>query len=662
KRLEPEAAENSLPVAVKAQVTHLQPHSNGIYIFDGNHGILVDLPHSNQEYEDLRVGSIVKVSGRATPGGFLPTIDADKIQIIDWAPLPESRKLHLYELSRPSSNIDANWVSIQGRITDIGVPPNSDYIVVNLEHFGLSSKVLLPYSEEALKQISKMLFHRVFTSAVAETVFNQNRQMTGRRFLANSIDDLEINNVGEEWLNMDIRPIEALMRANANYQKAMHTRGTVTYCSEDRLFVRGDKASLKVITAGDSDLQPGDYVDLLGFIWPQPISPAFRARDVTVLEKKPAPKPRRIDLNDPINPNWNYELVEIDATLIEFGESFGISRFSNNPSDETLPTERYSLLCSSGNRIFEARLPIGAELTKNLQPGAELKLVGISNLVPNREHHWQNFTESLWLEVRPGDGLTILKAAPWWTTTRLLWMFGTVLTIAGLFFIWIILLRKHVSRQTLIIGEQIERESILSERQRIARELHDTLEQGLAGMALHLNNCSRKFKTSPDQSLALLQQSAGMLRFCREESRNSILELRGGILEKMDLADAIQQRVESLSSECSAEFTFRIIGNRRRLNPSVDRHLLRVATEAMTNSAHHANASKIEVELNYSEESTDLRVSDDGIGFEVDRLQKSERFGLQGMRERANRLEAELDIMSTVGHGTVISLSVPNRT
>ena len=128
-------------------------------------------------------------------------------------------------------------------------------------------EIHIPYSEKEWKKAEKLMFQRVTFPAVIGTVFNRHRQMTGRVFYANTLDDFVPNKEGEEWLDSDIRPIHTLMHAGENFQKKMHVYGLVTYADERTIYLRGEKSCLRAATMDGVSLQAGDYVDLLGYIW-----------------------------------------------------------------------------------------------------------------------------------------------------------------------------------------------------------------------------------------------------------------------------------------------------------------------------------------------------------------------------------------------------------
>ena len=181
----------------------------------------------------------------------------------------------------------------------------------------------------------------------------------------------------------------------------------------------------------------------------------------------------------------------------------------------------------------------------------------------------------------------------------------------------------------------------------------------MAGVALQLRNCDKHLEKDFQRGRASLELARGMLKHCRAESRSSILDLRDGLLEKMMLHDAIQESVFPLIEECGAKFEFVLNGEARRLNQTLERHILRIAKEAATNAARHANPSHILIELFYGSAELSLKIEDDGSGFLVDNLPKSERFGVRGLQERVTRMNGKISIVSEIGCGTKICVTVP---
>ena len=648
RQLTVEEAEQGLPVELEVQLSHLHPRRRGIFVFDGTYGIYVNLPSNASRFDDLKPGAIVHLKGHTTSGDFTDSMMAEEVEVVGWAPLPEPRKFHSYEIYSTSVALDCEWVTVIGRIVGAAQLLQYDSLMLEIEVSGSKAFVQVPMEPDTMERTAELMFQRVSFPAVVGTIFNRHRQMTGRVFHVNSMKDFSLFGDDVQWTDTDVRPIETLLRAGQNYNKALHTHGLVTFVGKNTIYVRGAVTSLKVATLRLADLRPGDYVDLTGFIWAQPISPAFRAREIKVLERRALPDPVEIDVGGRLDPDWNYELVRTSATLVEVGKASGDGSEIGPPV----------LFCRAGKRVFEVRLPDGMNPGEHLKPGALLGLTGICSLLPNQDPRWTYFVENLRMELRGPADLAVLRKASWWTAARLAWVVAVVLSAAMLFLVWVLMLRKTVARQTGMISEQIERESVLNERQRLARELHDTLEQGLAGVALQLRSSLKQIEAGPQKGRSALELAQGMLRYCRDESRNSILDLRGGLLEKMDLPAALREALQPLAEECGAVLEVEVSGMPRRLKQYAERHLLRIAKEAATNAVRHAAPGRLRVELAYGPAELSLTIRDDGAGFDVDGLAKSERFGLQGMRERANRIHAKINIQSRPESGTTVCVEL----
>jgi signal transduction histidine kinase len=200
---------------------------------------------------------------------------------------------------------------------------------------------------------------------------------------------------------------------------------------------------------------------------------------------------------------------------------------------------------------------------------------------------------------------------------------------------------------------------VLSERSRIAREIHDTLAQNFVAISAQLETVARLFRSSPDSAIGHLDQARILVRSGLAEARRSVMGLRPLALEGGDLPAALREIADQLALSVSIEV--QITGRVRRLAPALEANLLRIAQEAITNAVRHAQASLITVEVDFGERSIRLIVADDGLGFDAEaQMSKSGgRLGLIGMRERSEHIGAALAIDSRPGRGTRICLEGP---
>ena len=223
-------------------------------------------------------------------------------------------------------------------------------------------------------------------------------------------------------------------------------------------------------------------------------------------------------------------------------------------------------------------------------------------------------------------------------------------------------LEQRVQTQTAALLEQEREAAMLEERARVAREIHDTIAQGLTGIIVQLGAAQRAMAaTSPDapQHLELAQK---MAREALAEARRSIWNLRSPTLEHATLSDALQG-VVTRQTNTNIAMTFETRGEVWQLPPAEESALLRVCQEALVNVTKHSNATRAQVMLEYAPTFARLSVSDDGVGFDEEILQSLDSvtsgFGLLGMRERIGVLGGTLELRSEGGARVVAT--IPRR-
>jgi signal transduction histidine kinase len=210
-----------------------------------------------------------------------------------------------------------------------------------------------------------------------------------------------------------------------------------------------------------------------------------------------------------------------------------------------------------------------------------------------------------------------------------------------------------------IIRQKLRSGAVLEERNRIARELHDTLEQELAGITMQLDLATDCFKKAPRVAQQALETARDMSRHSMLEARRSVWDLRCQLLQDGDLVSALKQIVEPLVPRGQTNVDFKIQGSPVRLPGSVEMNLLRIGQEAVANALKHGRARAVSIELWYGAASVNLAVSDDGQGFPAGQSSPAGHFGLLDMRERAQSMGSALRIESEPGRGTRITVEVP---
>jgi signal transduction histidine kinase len=200
---------------------------------------------------------------------------------------------------------------------------------------------------------------------------------------------------------------------------------------------------------------------------------------------------------------------------------------------------------------------------------------------------------------------------------------------------------------------QAREAGVLDERARMAREIHDTLAQGFTGIIAQIEAA----RQNPGQWLRFADQAQALARENLSEARRSVRALRPEHLEDAHLPEAITGMSRRWSETSGVAVGFETTGEPKPMLADVEVALFRVAQEALTNVAKHANASRVGLTLSYMDDVVLLDVRDDGVGFEPGTSNGG--FGLSSMRQRLLRVAGSLAIESSPGEGTAVNASVP---
>ncbi len=199
------------------------------------------------------------------------------------------------------------------------------------------------------------------------------------------------------------------------------------------------------------------------------------------------------------------------------------------------------------------------------------------------------------------------------------------------------------------------------ERNRLARELHDTLAHSLSGVAVQLEAVKTLWENNPEAARAMLDHSLATTRNGLTETRRALQALRASPLEDLGLALAIRSLAESVATRNGLALEVEAPERLENLSPDVEQGIYRVAQEALENVALHAQARNVKMRLSQSDGHFALTISDDGRGFEPGNVDLANQFGLQGMRERTEMLGGSLEVDSQPGSGTTIRLTWGGR-
>lgn len=252
---------------------------------------------------------------------------------------------------------------------------------------------------------------------------------------------------------------------------------------------------------------------------------------------------------------------------------------------------------------------------------------------------------------KPLGVLNVASAeSKWWASSeenlRLLHTVGELVSIA--------LERAYLFAQSTQLG-------VMEERNRLAREIHDTLAQSLTGIALRLETVDAMLEAGaePAQTRASVQQALKLTQAALEETRRSVLDLRAAPLAGRNLVEALTLLIEEYERRAGhPRVTLNVIGGPRPVPGRIEMGLYRIVQEGLTNIARHAGANFIEVELVFSPDSIRLMIEDDGRGFDPSQVPAG-HFGLIGLNERVKLLGGRLKLESAPGEGVRVVVVIP---
>ena len=657
--LSAEVADRALPVTLEGVVTFYDRRWNALFMQDASGGLYVKIASDHPATATLRAGLRVRVEGVTARGHFLPVIQGRDgagatVRIIGEAALPEPLAVTGTQLTAPE--LDCRWVEISGVVRP---PPfyRRDAVFA-IEAEGRTFLCYLPEGGMPRDLVPGMLGVGVRVRAVAGTLFNDRRQMTGRVLYLSSLDQVQMPPAAvaaDDGFQRPLTAFDDLLRSGipAAYDRKK-VRGIVTLpLANEGIFLRGEaggglwvQTSQQVAATG---VRPGDIVEVAG--WPEAADyrPDLRGGVFRVVGNAGArPEPVRVPAAELLAAAHHADLVEVQGSVV--------GRLDNDESTR--------LILSDGTTVFEARLlrAGGAPILPDWPRDTRLRLTGVCQNLPGEALSNPQRSPTFMIRLHRREDVQVLSTPPWWTTRRLLWGLAAAAGCALLAGGWAFTLRHRVAAQTRVIEAQVRRAGVAEERQRLARELHDSLEQEMTGVGLQLETALARMDGPPEPVRRSVENARRLLQRTQRETREAIWDLRTvpgdpkmlpGLLRE-GLAPIVESAGAALDIVCEGALP-------SALPRTITHHLLRIAHEAVSNALRHGQARRLALRLAFTPGTVTLTVTDDGSGFDPARALGATQghFGLTGVRERAAKCGGSVDVISTPGRGTVLTFSAP---
>jgi signal transduction histidine kinase len=624
-------ARRGYPIHLMGVVTCCGP-GRALFIDDGSAGTYIE---SRRHFQTTRPGDRVEVTG-ISAGDFVPIVDHPRVRTLGHGPLPLPRALGPEQLV--AGEEDGQWVSVEGIVRSVTERRYFAEIYVSTGGF-VRFPVEVPLDEVSAAR--ELIDARVRVRGVRGSRFNSGRQLAEVALVTSGLEMVTVLKPPPRLSSIPLLPVRALLQfvPGQRWEHQVRARGTVTYTSEGELYIRDETGGLPV-RAAPSSAAVGDLVEVAGFAGAGLFGPTLE--DARLLSRTPGEpvSPKFITPEQAVSGRFDGDLVQIDARILDASTSRQETRLSLQAGPFLFPAVR--------------RGPEPGLL--GLRPGSELRLTGICSVYGGRPGVPQGFQ----ILLRTTGDVLVRRVGPWWTTRRAGWVLSAVASVAALSFVWVLALRRRVRAQSSIIWKRVKRETELQERQRMARELHDTLEQTLTGVSLTLEAASLKLATSPATAQLLLGRAIGRVGASIDEVRHVVWALRDESLDIRGLAASLRDIGRQLASchSDSLDVDVEVEGNAHPFLVPIENNLLRIGQEALTNAVKHGKPSRIDVRLRYDQTTFSMRVSDDGLGFDMASLPPPGHFGLAGMRERAAEIGARLELTSRVNGGTEVQVTV----
>lgn len=619
------------------------------YIQDDTGGIRVKFVDSPWP----RIGDRVVVRGTLTRGSFSSDIVDASVQKVGTATLPAPRNASAGGLLNGAFNgefvaINA-WVRSAKMITPstltLVLSPGLDRITVRIaDAAGLIPKDLIA---------AQIIVHGVASPIRARGSL---RQLVEVQILAAGPKCLQIlNKPGQQdvWTLPFTSFAEAFQyRPGQTRGDRVRVRGQIVLQDNGVAYLNDGKSGLAMRGAGIDSLRPGDWVEAAGFADLENFLPVLA--DANFRPSKPRPDkivPREFPAAALMDGLQHANYVTVTGRLLDLMRQPAVAPGRDDLLVMALQSPRGVFKAE-----FEGKDP--GRLLPRLEAGATLQISGVCVVQTDAEGN----TVSFKILVPDTSQIRVVRPASFFTVKRLLVLLCVTLTILLL----VALLTVFFARRNIRLkveaqerqNELHERQAISAERNRLARDLHDTLEQGLTSIRLQLQSIGPEESEASSRTQKRLAAVRTLVQQCHVEMRRSVWNLRSVATEKFDLGQALERSARSLVLGSPIRVDFRQRREDVQIPPLIEDNLLRIGQEALTNAIKHAGATLLTIDLEVTSERAILTVSDNGGGMKAP-SERDGRFGLVGMQERAARIGGELSITGLSPTGTSVRIEAP---
>lgn len=629
RKLSYEDARMAPPVVLRVTVTsHLSAGFDGQ---DNSGGMFFEVPPD----QIPRLSESVEIHGNVTGGFYGPYVVVDEIKKHGGTGMP--RQLNFRPDFIQTGIGDNRWIEVEGLLVSVEFEDSKSAgqgLLVTGEN-DLTIRFRNQQGELDVKRLEKMVGSWVKLRGTGAPLFNDRRQRIGSDIVCSSHKNVEL--VEQQQLIPEVT-LDEIGRWDSRRTKPglVQTLAKVTLVEDAKTLVaQSGEFGARVRTLQPHEAKLGDQMIFTGLPKTEGFFVGLRYASLSEAEEQTGEVEAIADL-DPFSRSQAMRLVKVKGKLIE--------------------QQGRLLSLQLEEQILPVRFPKDLDADSLPTVGSEIEVTGVKLVDADERGQLRSVT----LAARSAADINVIEVPSWWTPQRYFIAILALLAVFILSLFWTLALKRRVETQTALIESQLVSNAALEERNRIARDLHDTLSQGFSGVGYQLASVKNHIESDPEKAKEKLDLARQMVEHSLAEARDSLSGLRipaaADSLKFPETTIAIaRERCEEAELRLIVHHTLEQEGLKLETETAYACH--RILLEAVMNAIRHSGGDSIGIATGKTEAELIFCVSDNGHGFDPE-VKPAGHFGIQGMQERAKQIEADLSV-ETSDEGTRLNLTLP---
>lgn len=680
-------AAQGIPVSIIGTVTAAETNRswNGrFFVQDSSAGVFVE----NKGQQQPLLGEVVKVTGITRAGGYCPCITKPHWKKLGLAPLPFAKPVTIEQLM--SGTEDSQRIEITGVVRELQL--NGDLLGIEVASGGYRFWAYLPVSATTNRQA--LVGDKVLLKGVVATAYNAPLRhiVAVTLYMSTAADLITEQAAPADPYGEPLIPLNAIAQYRKNWLPGseVHVKGVVTFQRKgEDLFLCDSNGGLQVKSRLNESVAPGEVVEAVGFPAVENFLPVLEDADFRKTgETAPGLMPLEVNPPDLLKGLHHADYVTLNGVLVD-RLARGVEKTG------TAPVFWATLVLQNSNFLFEAEkdATVADNYLTSIPIGSVVEVSGVCVL----ENDENGKVKSVRVLLPTSQNVYILQKPSWLTPEHLLVSLAIVSGVLVVAMSWSVMVSKRNSKLKFLVAEkeaaqkelqqahdllesrveertkqlkvemtarkesELQFRAVLTERTRLAQELHDTLEQTITGIALQLDRVANHFEKNSDTASHHLKLARSLTRQGQTEVRHSVWGLRSRANEEFNLVNALNVAGRQIANDAGMQIQLETSGQIQSLPETFEENLLRIGQEGITNAVKHSGAGNVKIQLQFTPQQVVLLIEDDGKGFDPEHCIGPDEghFGLLGIRERAERMGGIANITSTPGGGTRIRVDVP---